>query len=53
MRNLFTTLSIATAVAVLAGCGQTGPLYMPDEKVPKPPPLATPQDSAKQTSENS
>jgi len=52
MRNLPTALLLAAVVAILAGCGQTGPLYMPDEKVPKPPPAA-PQDSAGQTSENS
>jgi predicted small lipoprotein YifL len=52
MRNFPTALLLAAALAILAGCGQTGPLYMPTENVPKPPPVA-PQDSAEQSSKNS
>jgi predicted small lipoprotein YifL len=36
MRHSITALLIAVAFATLPGCGQTGPLYMPEE-VPKPP----------------
>ena len=52
MRNFSPALFIAAALTILAGCGQTGPLYMPVEDVPKPPPAA-PQDSAAQSSEKS
>ena len=45
-------LRITLALGLLAGCGQTGPLYMPVEDVPRPPP-ATPQDSAEQPSKSS
>ena len=52
MRNFPRALLIAAALATVAGCGQTGPLYMPVEDVPKPPPAA-PQDSAEHSSEKS
>lgn len=48
MRNSAIALLIAFAFATLAGCGQTGPLYMPED-VPKPPPAA-PQDAVSQYS---
>ena len=50
MRNSAIALLIAFAFAALAGCGQTGPLYMPED-VPKPPPAS--QDYAAPSSKNS
>ncbi len=35
MRFSVTALLVAVAFATLAGCGQTGPLYMPDEQPPE------------------
>ena len=52
MRYSITVLLIAFAFATLVGCGQTGPLYMPPEDVPKPPPIA-PADSAEQPTKDS
>ena len=37
MRQSLTALLIAVVFFALAGCGQTGPLYMPKEETPKPP----------------
>jgi predicted small lipoprotein YifL len=37
MRDLFATLFFALALTALGGCGQTGPLYLPDSEVPLPP----------------
>jgi predicted small lipoprotein YifL len=34
MRQLFAGLSLTALLALQAGCGQTGPLYMPGETVP-------------------
>ncbi len=42
MRYTVTTLFIAVAFASLAGCGQTGPLYMPPEQVPEQVPETAP-----------
>jgi len=42
MRYYNSTLLLAVAFVVLAGCGQTGPLYMPPEAVPVPPALPEP-----------
>jgi len=39
MRHLLTTL---VAVLLLAGCGQTGPLYLPQEEPPAPVPEQAP-----------
>ncbi|MGL4193115.1 LPS translocon maturation chaperone LptM [Vibrio misgurnus] len=33
MKNTFTALFLLSVLA-LAGCGQTGPLYMPDDAKP-------------------
>ena len=52
MRYSITALLIAVAFATLSGCGQTGPLYMPPEDVPKPPP-AEPVKSAEQQNKDS
>ncbi len=52
MRTHITALLTYVALALLTGCGQTGPLYMPVEDVPRPPPAA-PQDSAEQPSKSS
>jgi predicted small lipoprotein YifL len=49
MRHSVTALLIAVATVSLAGCGQTGPLYMPPE--PETAPQAQPTaaaDSAEQ-----
>ena len=35
MPNFATALLLAIASVVLASCGQTGPLYMPNEEPPK------------------
>ncbi len=35
----------AIAFAVLAGCGQMGPLYMPPEETPPPPPAVAEPDT--------
>ena len=51
MRHAVTALLIAVAFVSLAGCGQTGPLYMPPEPVPETPPQTQPAaatDSAEQ-----
>ena len=42
MPHGYTALLIAVALAVLGGCGQTGPLYMP---APEAPPQAQPPAS--------
>jgi predicted small lipoprotein YifL len=47
MRYSVTALLIAVAFVSLAGCGQTGPLYMPPETVPQAQPAA-PAESAEQ-----
>jgi predicted small lipoprotein YifL len=39
-----TLLLIVLTIAPLAGCGQTGPLYMPTEEAPHPP--AAPVDAS-------
>ena len=39
--KLLLTVAIVASVA-LAGCGQTGPLYMPPESVPVPPAMSEP-----------
>ncbi|NQX88344.1 MAG: lipoprotein [Halioglobus sp.] len=52
MRSSVTGLLAVIALSLLAGCGQTGPLYMPVEDAPVPPPAA-PQDSTKQPSQRS
>lgn len=35
MPRSITTLLLAVALLTLGGCGQTGPLYMPDEAPPQ------------------
>ena len=52
MRYSITALLIAVAFATLGGCGQTGPLYMPTEDVPKPP-RAESANSAEQPTKDS
>ena len=52
MRHSMTALLIAVAFATLGGCGQTGPLYMPTEDVPRPPPAES-IHSAKQPTKES
>ncbi len=52
MRHSITALLIAVAFATLGGCGQTGPLYMPPEDVPRPP-HAEPANSAEQQTKES
>ena len=37
MHHSFIALLITVVFTALSGCGQTGPLYMPTEDVPKPP----------------
>ena len=52
MRTLFATISLTLALPVLAGCGQLGPLYMPEEEplpATAPTAVATPTDSAPQS----
>jgi len=44
MRISITALLVAVAFASLGGCGQTGPLYMPDEPPPETQP-DTPADT--------
>ena len=39
--KLLLAVAIVASVA-LAGCGQTGPLYMPPESVPVPPTMSEP-----------
>ena len=34
---LYALVLITVVLTALSGCGQTGPLYMPTEDVPKPP----------------
>ncbi len=36
MRHLFAIVVLAAALAQLAGCGQTGPLYLPGDSPPEP-----------------
>jgi len=48
MHYYLSNLLIAAAFAILTGCGQTGPLYMPPD-APPPPPVA-PAASAEQPS---
>ncbi|HEY6130989.1 MAG TPA: lipoprotein [Halioglobus sp.] len=52
MRHSLTALLIAVASATLGGCGQTGPLYMPNEEPPQAQPAA-PADSAEQQTKES
>lgn len=42
MRYYNSKLLVAVAFVALAGCGQTGPLYMPPEAVPVPPVMPEP-----------
>jgi len=34
MRSLFAALTVACLTSLMQACGQTGPLYMPDEPAP-------------------
>ena len=40
MNYYISKLLLAIAFVTLAGCGQTGPLYMPPEETPPVPPAA-------------
>ncbi|MCB1689790.1 MAG: hypothetical protein KDI33_14940 [Halioglobus sp.] len=42
MHYYISSLLLALAFAVLTGCGQMGPLYMPPEETPPPPALSAP-----------
>ena len=39
-----TTLAVLLTLAILGGCGQTGPLYIPGDPASVSPPPATPDN---------
>jgi len=49
MRYPIAALVITVAFAILGGCGQMGPLYMPPEETPQSEPVEPAQTSQQQT----
>lgn len=50
---MYRILLACTVAVLLSGCGQTGPLYLPEEENVPPPPEAVPAPPAVQSSEQS
>jgi len=48
---LWIIITLAGVGAMLSGCGQDGPLYLPDEAAPQPAPQPEPQPEPQQDKE--
>ena len=49
MHYSITKVLLAIAFTALAGCGQTGPLFLPDGDPPPPPPVEQAEAAAQQS----
>lgn len=45
MRLIAAIIVLAAALPLLGGCGQTGPLYLPEKQAPAPSPAPPPENA--------